>query len=171
MNLRYSTITAIALAGLLSLNAPMAVAQDNHDGYKNKFSKMYGDRKGHKRKGLMSKRLLKKLDLSEAQKAEVKNIREVAKSNMQPLREEARAIREASQNLDPNSANYQANVAALADRKAQLTRQKFVQKMEVRRQFLNVLNAEQRVKLTELKAKRKAKMEEKKLRREQKSNQ
>ena len=125
-----------------------------HKGGKHRGGKRHGG--GH-----MMKRMTEKLDLTEAQQAELKTLREAQKEEHKTLREEMKALRTEMQALDTTSADYQSQVVVLADKKAILDRKQFIQRSEARQKFEAVLTAEQRTTLKELKESRKSRRDKK----------
>jgi len=117
--------------------------------------KSHGKRSGKGGHGM--KRMIKKLDLTEAQQAELKTLREEQKAASAPLREEMKALRTEMKALDTSSADYDGQVAAIADKKANLTRQTFILKSSARQKFQAVLTAEQLATMKEMKENRKGK--------------
>ena len=155
-------ILVTLLASTLGFAATAAHAGESCDkrgghGYSNhEGGKHFGKRGGRHGDGRMMKRMTKKLNLTDAQQAELKTLREAQKEEHKALREEMKALRTEMQALDTTSADYQSKVAVLADKKADLDRKKFIQRSEARQKFEAVLTDEQRAKYKELKAKRKS---------------
>lgn len=152
------SILVTLLASTLGLGAAAVQADnttsDNGKGYsKHEGGKHFGKR-GGKRGGMMMKRMAKKLNLTEEQQAQIKTFREAQKEQHQALRTEQKAIRDEMKALDTSSADYQNQVAAIADKKANLDRKSFIQRSEARQQFESVLTVEQRATLKEMKEKR-----------------
>lgn len=156
------TILVTLLASTLGLGAAAVHANDASDmrdgkGYsKHHDGKHAGKRGGRHGGGHMMKRMAKKLNLTEDQQAQIKSFREAQRTQHQTLREQMKELRTETQALDSTSADYQNQVAALADKKANLDRQAFIQRNEARQQFESVLTAEQRATLKEMQEKRKS---------------
>ena len=134
----------------------------DHHGKKHHSGKRHGGKHQHgKRQGgeQMMSFLAKKLDLTDAQKTQIKELRSAQKTKMQPLREQARTLRQEMMKLDTTSADYSTQVAALADKKANLDRQSFILKSELRQQFNAVLTDEQRATMKSMQEKRQERME------------
>jgi protein CpxP len=142
----------ITMAAALTLTATMAVAAPHEGG------KMRGHGRGHQRGGAaFSPRLAEKLNLSDAQKQQ---IRDLQKS----FREQNRATFEGSRDLrqqfrEAKKANDTAKVDALKPQlEAQRTQMKAARKAQ-HEQILALLTPEQRTQLEALKAERKARRE------------
>ena len=159
-------ILVTLLASTLGLGAAAVHANDASDtrggqGYsKHEGGKHAGKhRGGRKGGGHMMKRMAKKLNLTEDQQAQIKSFREAQKTQHQSLREQMKELRTETQALDTSSADYQNQVAALADKKANLDRASFIQRNAARQQFESVLTAEQRTMLKEMQEKRQSRGE------------
>ncbi|RVU84520.1 hypothetical protein EOL70_09665 [Leucothrix sargassi] len=165
-----STVLVALLASTLALGASAVNAQETTEaaGDKKGYSKHKDGKKGgkhhgkrhgkrHGGKGHGMKRIAKKLELTEAQIAELKTLREEQKAVSEPLREQMKEIRAEMKALDTTSADYDSQVAAIADKKATVDRQRFIQRSAARQKFEAVLTAEQLTKLKEMKENRKGK--------------
>lgn len=161
------TLLATLLASTLAFGATAVNAEETTSAAATTDSESYSkhkDGKGgkhhgkrHGKRGGKShgmKRMAKKLNLTEAQQAELKTLREEQKATSAPLREEMKTLRTEMKALDTSSADYDNQVAAIADKKANLERQRFIQKSAARQKFEAVLTAEQLAKLSEMKEKR-----------------
>lgn len=153
------TILVTLLASTLGLGAAAVQANDTGSGNGQGYSKQEGGKhfgkRGGKRGGMKMERMAKKLNLTEAQQAQIKTFREAQKEQHQALRTEKQALRKEMKALDSASADYQSQVAVLADKKANLDRKSFIQRSQSQQQFESVLTAEQRATLKELKESRK----------------
>ncbi len=150
------------LASTLGLGATAVHAESEssdkrgHGYSKHKDGKHHGKRGGKRHGGAHKmQRIAKKLGLTEAQQAEIKTLREAQKEEHKALREEMKAFREKMKALDTSSADYDSQVAALADEKANFERKRFIQKSAARQAFMNVLTEEQRATLKTMKEERK----------------
>ena len=129
------------------------------DGAANKDGKRgFGKRGFHRggRHGMM----LRGLDLTDEQKAQIKTIMQASKENSKPLREQVKATREKLQMLAESGNFDQARIQALADEQGKLTAQMIVEKEKVKSQISAILTAEQKAKAAEMKAQFKQKREE-----------
>ena len=156
------TILVTLLASTLGLGAAAAVqANDTSSGNGQGYSKHEGGgkhfgKRGGKRGGMKMGRIAKKLNLTEAQQAQIKSFRAAQKEQHQALRTQKQALRTEMKALDSTSTDYQSQVAVIADKKANLERQSFIQRSQSRQQFESVLTAEQRTTLKEMKESRKS---------------
>ena len=161
-------LTAIILTVVLTaMGAMMIFAQtDSNTEGKREFGK-----KGHhgKRSGKRGHRggkgmMLRGLDLTDAQKAQVKQIMETSRTNTKSVHEQMKANR---QQLEASSANgnfNQAQVQSLAAQQGNLHAQMIVEKERVKSQIYQILTPEQKAKAAEMKAQ----MDQKRQERQQK---
>jgi len=133
----------IAALAVLTLSATLAVAGE---GGKRGF---HGKRGGH---GEMSQRLAEKLNLTDAQKAQAKQLHEQFRTQNEPLftafkqtRDNLRAARQAN-----DTARVDALEATLKTQKEQLKAARQAQ----HERFLSILTAEQKAQLEAMKAER-----------------
>jgi Spy/CpxP family protein refolding chaperone len=99
------------------------------------------------RAGLMLEHMADHLDLDETQRQEIENILEAAKPEFQALREAAMANREALEALDPVTASYSADLAAIAAENGRLATEGTLLAVRVRGEVHAVLTDEQIAKL------------------------
>lgn len=162
-------VLATLLAGVLGFGSTAAIAQGGGDGersWKHQSGKHHGGKHG-KRGGRhgggkhMMKRMARKLDLDDTQKAELKTFRESQKAANQELRKEMKDLRTAMRSLDRTVIT---DVENMAERKADLTKKMFMAKNASRLAFEQllerILTDEQKAKMAEMKAKRQAHMQE-----------
>jgi periplasmic protein CpxP/Spy len=115
-----------------------------------------GDHQGHGKGGKHHlHHLVKKLDLTEAQKSAIEEIHKAhrkggAESHKRPF------TRDVSQ-LDPTLPDYQEQVAAIAKEQAAKLEQAIIERAQVHAKIYEVLTPEQRVQLQEMKNKRREK--------------
>jgi Spy/CpxP family protein refolding chaperone len=96
--------------------------------------------------------LLAKLDLSAAQKQQIKDIMTAAKPQMQSLHEQMHANMQKLQQLQPTDPNYGSIVAQVSQAHGSLMAQAMTQQSEVRAQVFKVLTPAQQSQLTALEA-------------------
>ena len=159
-----NAILVTLLASTLGLGAAAVHADDNATqngkGYAKHENGKHGgkhSKRGGKRGGMMMGRMAKELGLTEDQQAQLKTMREVQQSQHGGLREQMQALRTEMKALDSTSADYDSQVAALADKKANLDRAQFILRSAARQQFESVLTEEQRTKLAEMQENRQGK--------------
>ena len=105
---------------------------------------------GHHARGAY---MMRQLNLTDAQKAQVKEIFQANKANGLPLVQQMAANKKAMLEATANGAYDQAKIQQLASQQAQLMSQLTVQKQAVRHQiYTQVLTADQRVKAEQLRA-------------------
>lgn len=140
-------IIAILVFAVLATGVMFAVAQRSGDGKKGGW----GNRGGHHRGGMM----LRGLDLTDEQKAQVKQIMEASKEKSQSLRESLKANREKMNEATANGAFDEAQVTALATEKGNISAQMTVEHARSKSQIFALLTAEQKAKAVEMKSKMK----------------
>lgn len=94
------------------------------------------------------------LGLSEAQKQQILSLMTTHKANMKPLRDQKRALKRSMHSLDPNAADYMAQLSNLAEQKANLVRQKTLAKGQHRQQLFALLTPEQQNKMRQMRQQR-----------------
>ena len=160
-----NAILVTLLASTLGLGAAAVHADDNatqngkgYEKHQNgKHGGKHGKRGGRDGGGKMMGRMIKKLELTEDQQAQLKSFQEAQKTQRDALRTQKKAIRDEMKALDKTSADYQNQVAVIADKKANIDRQSFIQRSAAQQQFESILTVEQRAKLKEMKENRKGK--------------
>lgn len=168
-------ITAIILTVVLTAMGAMFIfAQDSttsSEGGK-EFGKRghHGKRGGGKgmRRGAM---MLRHLDLTEEQKAQVKQIVETSREDTRSIREQMKNNRRQLGALSENGQFNEAQVQALAAQQGNLHAQLIVEKERVKSQIFNLLTPEQKAKAAEIKAQMKQKREERMQKRMERENQ
>lgn len=148
---------------MVAISTVFAIAQKGGgDGWK-------GGRGGHHRGGFG--RIAEKLNLTDAQKEQVKNIMEASRAKVQPLKESMKANR---QKMDAATANGQfdeAAVAAIAQEQATIGAQLIVEKERAKSQMFQILTADQKAQFQQFEAQMKNRFENRKNRREKKVEQ
>ncbi len=158
------TVTFLAVA-LVALGAIFVIGQTKEGPVEGKPGfRMHGER-GHfgGRHGgrKMLGHLFRQLDLTDAQKEQMKAIGQKSRESMKPIMEQMRANREALQNLSDGTFD-EAQVQAIAAQQGTLTAQLIVEKERTKAAMFNVLTAEQKAKAAELKAQHKQRMADRK---------
>lgn len=142
------TIIGILTAAVLAAGVIFAVGQAAGEQGPRKF----GKRGGHHRGG--SGMMFRGLDLTDEQKAKVKELQTASRTSLQPTREALRANRQKMQELTANGAFDEAQVTALANEQAALQAKMIVERQRTKAQFFSLLTDEQKAKAAEMKAKR-----------------
>lgn len=162
--------TALLMAvALVAVGAIFVIGQTGTDGPTDDKPRM-GKHAKHGKFGRRGKRgghagrLFRQLDLTDAQKEQLKTLRQTHRESTQTLREQMRLNREQLRNLSDNGGFDEAAVTALATQQGQLHAQMIVARERLKAQMFNVLTPEQKVKAAELKAQFEQKREERKAR-------
>ena len=161
-----NVVVATILATIVGFGSGSAMAKggDGERSWKHHSGKHHGGKHGKRGGRHMMKRMMKKLDLTDDQKAQVKQMRETQKAENQVLRDQMKQLREDMKSLDRNDATA---VAQIATRKGELSQQMFIAKNNARLAFEAILTEEQKAKLAEMKAKREARRAERMKKREE----
>lgn len=102
----------------------------------------FGKRGGH---GM----IFRGLDLTEEQKAQIKQIRENSRTTVQPIRQQMRLNRQKLQELSANGNFDAAQVQAIATQQGNFSAQLIVERERIKSQVYQVLTPEQRQKVAE----------------------
>ena len=167
-------IYVIASIAIVALAIPMVLAQSSKSsdsgetkarkewrgGGKRGFGKHRGHRGGHRgffgMRGFMSK----KLNITDAQKAQMKQFAESSRERTKPVREQLQAkrkeLRAASEGGTFNQALAQQKLVEMSSLQAQLMGEQFRLKQEM----LSVLTPEQKTQMEQMRAESKAKREQ-----------
>jgi protein CpxP len=152
---------AIALAAVMALAiaVPFAIAQSKDAGGQ-RGRHAEGREHGMQGGDRMSGAFFRDLDLTDAQKAQMKQIRDSHSQNLRPLMEQVRAkrqeIRQASQGGTFNEALVTQKLSEIAPLEAKL----MGEQSRTHQEMLSVLTAEQKTKLEQLRAQQKSKWSE-----------
>ena len=154
-----SVVAAIILAAAFAV--PVAIAQSTDDGGRGRRG-----REGHFGRRGGEGRIFKQLDLTDAQKAQMKQIREDSREQIRPLAEQIRAkrqeIRQAREGGTVNEALVTQKLTEIAPLEAKL----IAERARVHEQMLSVLTAEQRSKLEQMREQFKSRRGERKARKQ-----
>ncbi len=151
--LAIASISAIALAGSIAVAQTVTTDQNTQQGTK---MERHGGRGGHKREGWGGMRrgggFFKQLNLTDDQKAKMKQIRESYAEKNKPLREQLRAkrqeLRQASEGGTFNEALATQKLTEMASLEAKLMGEQH----KLHQETLSVLTAEQKAQLEQSKA-------------------
>jgi protein CpxP len=140
---------ALAFIMAIAVAVPAAIAQTAGEGSKEGRRGKWGHRAGRGGDRLMG-RGFGQLDLTDAQKAQMKQIRESQRESLQPLKQELRAkkqeIRTATASGTFDEALVRQKLAEIAPIEAKLMAEQF----RVHQEMLSVLTPEQRTKLDQM---------------------
>ncbi len=139
--MKKAAIAILAIA-ILSLGAIFIFAQkgDKKDGF---GGRGFGER------GFM--RMAEKLNLSDAQKAQIKTILDDSKTRFQPLMESLKTNHEQAENFGTDGVFNEEQVNQIATTQAETTKQLFIEKEKTKAQIFAVLTPEQRVEAAKMK--------------------
>lgn len=146
-------ITAIIAIALVAIGTIFIFAQNGGEG-KGKFKRGFGHRGGFER-------LAKKLNLTDEQKEQVKQIRETSKAKIQPLKENMKSIHQQMNAATADGQFDEAQVQALATQQANIMAQMIVEKERTKSQFFAILTPEQQAQAKQLKEQMKERFKDK----------
>ncbi len=144
--MRKHTLLGLALASALAIGTTVAVAAH---GAGDAGSSDHGWH-GHRGHGQMM--MLHKLNLSDAQKASIKQIVSTNREQNKGQRQALRQQRAAFESMTPNQVGYQAAAASLAQAEGQATKARVQQMANLRAQIYAVLTPAQQAQAATLKA-------------------
>jgi protein CpxP len=158
---KLNRIHAIAIAAVMALAiaVPFAIAQSKDAGGQ---KQRHAEGRGHEMRGggRMGGAMFRNLDLTDAQKAQMKQIREGHSQTLRPLMEQIRAkrqeIREASASGSFNEALVAQKLSEIAPLEAKL----MAERSRLHQETLSILTAEQKAKLEQSREQRKSRWTE-----------
>jgi len=149
--LAIATLSAIALAASIAV-AQTVTNQGNGQGARPEWGGRRGDHKGHGFGGMRDFGAFRQLNLTDDQKAKMKQIHESFAQRNQPLREQLRAkrqeLRQASEGGTFNEALATQKLTEIAPLEAKL----MGENAKLHQEMLSVLTAEQKAQLEQAKA-------------------
>jgi protein CpxP len=137
-------IVGIIGAAILTVGAIFVVGQ-----HKVNKGEHFGG-KGHR--GMIGMALMG-LDLTDEQKAKVKEIMETTRTSVEPLREQMKANHIKIRDLSTDGTFDQAAVEALANEQGSITAKLIIEKEKAKAQVFAILTDEQKAKAAEMRAK------------------
>ena len=167
--LAIATLSAIALAASIVVAQTVTTGQDNQTkGARPEWrGRGRGDHQGHGMRGMRAGGFFRGLNLTDDQKAKMKQIRESFAQSNKPLREQLQAkrqeLRQASEGGTFNEALATQKLTEMASLEAKLMGERF----KLHQEMLSVLTAEQKAQLEQAKAQREARRSERRGRRGQ----
>ena len=155
--LAIATLSAIALAASIAVAQTVTTGQDNDQGARREWrGRGRGEHKGHGLEGMRAGGFFRGLNLTDDQKAKMKQIRESFAERNKPLREQLRAkrqeLRQASEGGTFNEALATQKLTEMASLEAKL----MGEQSRLHQEMLSVLTAEQKTQLEQSKAQFKA---------------
>ncbi len=165
--LAIATLSAIALAASIAVAQTVNTPQDNqNEGSRREWRGRRGDHKGRGFGGMRGGGF-RQLNLTDDQKAKIKQIRESFGQSNKPLRQQLQAkrqeLRQASEGGTFNEALATQKLTEMAALEAKLMGERF----KLHQQMVSVLTAEQKAQLEQAKAQREARRSERRGRRTQ----
>ncbi|HKG45807.1 MAG TPA: Spy/CpxP family protein refolding chaperone [Pyrinomonadaceae bacterium] len=150
--LAIATLSAIALAASIAVAQTVTTDQGSQQGARTERRGGRGEHKGHGWGGMRGERGFRQLNLTEDQKAKIKQIRETFAQSNKPLREQLRAkrqeLRQASEGGTFNEALATQKLTETASLQAKLMGERH----KLHQEMLSVLTAEQKAQLEQSKA-------------------
>jgi Spy/CpxP family protein refolding chaperone len=150
--LAIATLSAIALAASIAVAQTVTNTQDNGQGARPEWRGRRGDHKGHGFGGMRAGGFFRNLNLTEDQKAKIKQIHQSFAEKNKPLREQLRAkrqeLRQASEGGTFNEALATQKLTEIAPLEAKL----MGERAKLHQETLSVLTAEQKAQLEQQRA-------------------
>ncbi|QQS42291.1 MAG: Spy/CpxP family protein refolding chaperone [Acidobacteriota bacterium] len=115
--------------------------------------------KMHKR-GMMGARMFRHLDLTDAQKEQMKAIGQASRETTKGLRENMRNVRKQLRDLGTDGTFDQAAVETLAAQQAEIHKQLIIERQKVKAQMFAILTPEQKARFAEMKTQMADRMKE-----------
>ncbi|MCB1755856.1 MAG: Spy/CpxP family protein refolding chaperone [Gammaproteobacteria bacterium] len=156
--MKRKTVIAAILATATIVALPVISHAGNRGDCERPGHTMHRDGGMGKQGGMMQERgfnrMAKKLDLSDEQKNRIEEILTGNRENSADIREQLMENRKAMRDLDPGAADYDAKVEELAASGSELHKQMTLERASMRKQINEVLNDEQRDKMSSFQEKR-----------------
>lgn len=144
-------IIGFLVFALVAISTVFAIAQKGGDSWKGK--RAFGHRGGFGR-------MAEKLNLTDAQKTQIKEITDASRAKIKPLMETMRANHQKMNEATANGQFDEARVSAIAQEQAQISAQLIVEKERVKAQMFQVLTTEQQAQAKAFREQMKEKMKE-----------
>lgn len=152
MKTKFWSVAVALLALVLCGTAVISSAQQNDQGGAQGWT-------GHRHARMA--RMARELNLTDAQKAQIKTILQSQRATVRPLMQQLAQNRQAELTATSGGAFDQAKLQALATQRSQIMAQLMVQKAQVRSQIYNtVLTADQKTKADQMQQKKLARVTE-----------
>jgi Spy/CpxP family protein refolding chaperone len=150
--LAIATLSAIVLAASIAVAQTVTPNQDNGQGARPEWRGRRGQHKGHGMRGMRAGGFFRGLNLTDDQKAKMKQFRESFAETNKPLREQLRAkrqeLRQASEGGTFNEALATQKLTEMASLEAKLMGEQH----KLHQEMLSVLTAEQKAQLEQSRA-------------------
>lgn len=158
---------AIAFVMAIAVAVPVALAQSANDDASGKQHKRFGH---HGRRGGFGMMGFRNLDLTDAQKAQLKQIHENHRQSIAPLTQEIRAKRQEIRQASEGGAVDEALVAQKLKEIAPLEAKLMSERARIHQESLSVLTPDQKAKLEQMREQFKSKRSERRAGKAQKSS-
>jgi len=158
--------TAMAFVMALALAIPVAMAQSANDGAKGEG---HGHRGGRGGRGDFAMMGFGKLDLTDAQKAQLKQIRENHHQTIAPLMQQIGAKRQEIRQASEGGAFNEALVTQKLVEIAPLEAKMMGEQAKIHQEMLSVLTPDQKAKLDQMRAEGKSRWAERRANKQQKT--
>ncbi len=142
-----SIIAAAAIGGSSLALASAGSAGFGHDGW-------------HRQHGMMAMHELGKLNLTDSQRDNIKQLSKQGFEQLKPQMETLHQQREAFETMEPTASGYQTAANNLATAEANMVRARVLQEASLRAQIYNVLTPAQRSQLATIRAQHEARMQQ-----------
>ena len=150
--LAIATLSAIALGASIAVAQTTSTGQDTQQGQQKQLHGHRGERRGHGWGGMRGEGAFRQLNLTDEQKAKMKQIRESFAERNKPLLEQLHAkrqeLRQANDGGTFNEALATQKLTEMASLEAKLMGERF----RLHQETLSVLTAEQKAQLEQSKA-------------------
>ena len=114
----------------------------------------------HDHHGMSTMHELHKLNLSDAQRAQIKQLTKQNFEQLKPQMQAVRQQRKTFESMDPTASGYQAAANTLAQAEANMARARVLQRASLRTQVYNLLTPAQRSQLVAMREQRQARMQQ-----------
>lgn len=148
---------ALAAVIALAIAVPIGIAQSKDAGGKRQ---RHAEGRGHGMRGGRMGAAFRNLDLTDAQKTQMKQIRESHSQSVRPLMEQIRAKRQEIRQANAGGAFNEALVAQKLSEMAPLEAKLMGERGRLHQEMLSVLTAEQKAKLEQSREQRKSRWSE-----------
>lgn len=153
MMIKNTLLAALLTSSVLAVMPMTSFAKGdcNSDHNGQQMSHVKGEHGGHKNGLNRMDRMAEKLGFSEEQKTEIQLIMDRSREAKDSIREQMIENRQSLRALDTTSADYDANVKAIASTIAKLEEDKIVSRSNIRKDIEAVLTYEQKEQMAEMK--------------------
>jgi len=152
-----ATLSAIALAASIAVAQTVTTDQSNQQGTRTERRDGFrGDHKGHGWGGMRQGAIFKQLNLTDDQKAKMKQIRESFATQNKPLRDQLRAKRQELRQASEGGTFNEALATQKLTEMASLEAKQMGEQFKLHQEMLSVLTPEQKAQLEQSKAQFKA---------------